>query len=312
MDDKYAVVIGEAVVDLLEAEIDGDRLYRPAIGGGPLNVAVGIARLGAGVGAEFVGSLGNDSWADRIKEFLVEAGVGTRGVVTAEAATTIAMTTYDGVEPEFQFYGTPPSYGLLGDIDPTLVGGAGILYCGSIALLCERVLEASRVAWATPGPIKTFDPNIRPRLGADNNLLRSLVAEFAAHADLVKLSAADATALYGESPEDAARRISDLGAGAVVVTLGSKGALVAHSGQSTTVAPPKVNAIDTTGAGDATMAGLLWGVLSHGLPSDVDGWTERTRFAVSVAGLVCEQIGGATSMPTLEQVQARFPELEGQ
>jgi len=308
---SYAVVIGEALVDLLEAEIDGDRLYRPAIGGAPLNVAVGIARLGAGVGAEFVGSLGNDSWADRIKEFLVESGVGTRGVVTAEAATTIAMTTYDGVEPDFQFYGTPPSYGLLGDIDPALVGGAGILYCGSIALLCERVLEASRVAWATPGPIKTFDPNIRPRLGADNGFLRSLVAEFAAHADLVKLSAADATALYGEGPEDAARRISDLGAGAVVVTLGSKGALVAHNGQSTTVPPPKVNAIDTTGAGDATMAGLLWGVLSHGLPSDVDGWTERTRLAVSVAGLVCESVGGATSMPTLEQVQARFPELGG-
>jgi sugar/nucleoside kinase (ribokinase family) len=308
---SYAVVIGEALVDLLEAEIDGDRLYRPAIGGAPLNVAVGIARLGAGVGAEFVGSLGNDSWADRIKEFLVEAGVGTRGVVTAEAATTIAMTTYDGVEPDFQFYGTPPSYGLLGDIDPALVAGAGILYCGSIALLCERVLEASRVAWATPGPIKTFDPNIRPRLGADNAFLRSLVAEFAAHADLVKLSAADATALYGEGPEDAARRISDLGAGAVVVTLGGKGALVAHNGRSTTVPPPKVNAIDTTGAGDATMAGLLWGVLSHGLPSDVDGWTERTRLAVSVAGLVCESVGGATSMPTLEQVQARFPELGG-
>lgn len=311
MDDsnKYAVLIGEAVVDLLEAEIDGDRLYRPAIGGAPLNVAVGVARLDSGVGAEFVGSLGNDSWADRIKEFLVEAGVGTRGVVTAEAATTIAMTTYDGVEPDFHFYGTPPSYGLLGDIDPALVAGSSILYCGTMALLCERVLEATRIAWATPGPLKTFDPNIRPRLGADNDYLRSLVAEFAAQADLVKLSAADATTLYGESPEDAARRVSDLGAGAVLVTLGSKGALVAHSGQFRTVAAPKVNAIDTTGAGDATMAGLLWGVLSHGLPSDVDGWAERTRFAVAVAGLVCESVGGATSMPTLEQVFARFPEL---
>ncbi len=308
------MVIGEALVDLLEAEVDGDRLYRPAIGGAPLNVAVGIARLGAGtdVGAEFVGSLGTDSWAERIKEFLIEAGVGTRGVVTAEAATTLAMTTYDGIEPDFQFYGTPPSYGLLGDIEPALVAGSGVLYCGSICLLCERVLEAARVAWSTAGPIRTFDPNIRPRLGADNNFLRSLVAEFAAQADLVKLSAADATALYGESPEVAARRISDLGAGAVVVTLGSKGALVAHNGQFGTVAPAKVNAIDTTGAGDATMAGLLWGVLTHGLPSDVDGWIERTRFAVSVAGLVCESTGGATSMPTLDQVRARFPDLPAQ
>jgi fructokinase len=305
---RYAVVIGEALVDLLEAEIEGDRLYRPAIGGAPLNVAVGVARLGAetGVASEFVGSLGNDSWAERIKEFLAEAGVGTRGVVTADVATTLAMTTYDGAEPDFSFYGSPPSYGVLGDIDPALVAGAGVLYCGSICLLCDRVLEAARVAWASPGPIKTFDPNIRPRLGADMSFLRQLVADFARGADLVKLSAADAVALWDEGPDDAARRVTELGAGAVVVTLGGQGALVAHNGRSTRVPPPAVDAIDTTGAGDATMAGLLWGILAHGLPGDLAEWTERTRFAVAVAGLVCESAGGATSMPTLSRLRQRF------
>jgi fructokinase len=154
--------------------------------------------------------------------------------------------------------------------------------------------------------VKTFDPNIRPRLGADKGFLRQLVADFAAGADLVKLSAADAVALWDEGPEDAARRVADLGAGAVVVTLGSAGALVAHNGQSTRVPPPPVAAIDTTGAGDATMAGLLWSILVRGLPTDLDGWADRTRFAVSVAGLVCESAGGATSMPTLTQLRARF------
>jgi fructokinase len=304
----YAVVIGEALVDLLETALDGDRLYRPAIGGAPLNVAVGVARLGAesDVRSEFVGSLGNDAWAGRIREFLVEAGVGTRGVVSVDVATTLAMTTYHGVEPDFHFYGTPPSYGVLGDVDPDLVAGAGVLYCGSIALLTERVLDAARAAWAVPGPVRTFDPNIRPRLGADNGFLQSLVAEFAAHADLVKLSAADATALYDEAPEDAARRISDLGAAAVVVTLGGEGALVAHQGQFARVRAPRVDAIDTTGAGDATMAGLLWSILTRGRPSDLAGWTAHTDFAVHVAGLVCESAGGATSMPTLSQLKTRF------
>jgi fructokinase len=224
----YAAVIGEALVDLLEASSDGELVYRPAIGGAPLNVAVGIARLGAG--AEFVGSLGNDVWAARIASFLGDAGVGTRGVTDAGVPTTLAVTTFSGAEPEFHFYGAPPSYGLLSGVDPALVGGAGVLYCGSISLLCEPVLKAARLAWATPGPVRTFDPNIRPTLGADNAMLRSLVAEFAGGADLVKLSAADARALYDEPAEETAQRLSALGAGAVVVTLGGAGALVVHNG----------------------------------------------------------------------------------
>jgi fructokinase len=301
---RYAVVIGEALVDLLEGECAGERIYRPAIGGAPLNVAVGVARLGAE--SEFVGSLGNDAWAARIHAFLGDAGVGRRGVVTADVATTLAMTTFAGAEPDFRFYGSPPSYGMLTEVDEALVASAGVLYCGSISLLCDPVLKAARHAWATPGPVRTFDPNIRPRLGADPAMLRSLVAEFASTADLVKLSAADATALYGESPDDTARRISALGAGAVVVTLGGHGALVAHQGQSARVPAPAVNAVDTTGAGDATMAGLLWGILARGVPSHVDGWAALTRFALAVAGLVCESPGGASSMPTLRHLRARF------
>ena len=304
---SYAAVIGEALVDLLEGSCDGDLVYRPAIGGAPLNVAVGIARLGAG--AEFVGSLGNDVWAARITAFLGDAGVGTRGVTAVDVPTTLAVTTFSGAEPEFHFYGAPPSYGLLGGVDPALVAGAGVLYCGSISLLCEPVLEAARLAWATPGPVRTFDPNIRPTLGADNAMLRALVAEFAGTADLVKLSAADARALYDEPAEEAAARLSALGAGAVVVTLGGAGALVVHNGDVVRVPAPAVNAVDTTGAGDATMAGLLWGILTRGLPSDVDGWAARTRFAVAVAGLVCEAKGGATAMPTLAGLQARFGDL---
>jgi fructokinase len=303
----YAVVIGEALVDLLETEIDGDRVYRPAIGGAPLNVAVGVARLGAG--SEFAGSLGNDAWAGRIRQFLGEAGVGTRGCTDAEVATTLALSTFVNAEPDFHFYGSPPSYGMLADVDTPLVAGAGVIYAGSIALLCDPVLNAARRAWAVDGPIRTFDPNIRPRLGADNGLLRSIVAEFAATADLVKLSAADAEALYDETPEQAAERIAGLGAGAVVVTRGGDGALVFHNGRTASVPAPKVNPIDTTGAGDATMAALMWGLLTRGVPSDVDGWAALTGFAISVGGLVCEYPGGATSMPTLDQLRARFPGL---
>jgi sugar/nucleoside kinase (ribokinase family) len=306
----YAVVLGEALVDLLEGECDGEPVYRRAIGGGPLNVAVGAARLGAAV--EFAGSLGDDALALRIREFLAAASVGQRGVVTVAAPTTLAVATFAGPEPDFRFYGVPPSYGLFDPslLDATLVEDSGVLYCGSIALLCPPVLAAARRAWALTGGLRVFDPNVRPRLlpdGAARDGLREIVAEFAGSAHLVKMSAADARVLYPDATvEQAAARLRALGAEAVVVTDGARGALVAAGQRAVPVPAPTVRPVDATGAGDSVMGALIADLLVDGLPGDPAGWEQRVAFALQVAGLVCESPGGAVAMPTRAEVAARF------
>jgi sugar/nucleoside kinase (ribokinase family) len=311
MTDRYAVVIGEALVDLLEGELAGELVYRPAIGGAPLNVAVGLARLGAPV--RFVGSVGHDVWGRRIREFLRLSGVDDGGLIEAAVPTTLAVATFSGSEPDFHFYGEPASYGLLraDDVDLPGVAGASALYCGSIALMYDAVLDAARQAWAVPGPARAFDPNVRLRLHPDPRELRSLLEEFATTADLVKLSAADAVAVYPELDLRAiAGRLVDVGAGAVVVTRGAAGALVVSGEGDQMVAASKARAVDATGAGDATMAGLLYGILTNGLPANLDAWAAATRFAMTVATLVVESPGGATSMPTLDRVNQRLAQLD--
>ncbi|MEV4348189.1 carbohydrate kinase [Actinoplanes sp. NPDC049596] len=309
----YAVVLGEALIDLQEAEHDGGVVYRQAIGGAPLNVAVGATRLGGEV--RYVGSLSNDVLGDRIAAFLGEAGVGVGGVKRVAVPTTLAVTTFVGAEPTFTFYGEPPSYSLLApsDVDTAAVRGADVLYAGSICLLREPFRAAARAAWAVPGPLKVFDPNARPTLlpdGAAVTALRELSEEFFATADLVKLSAADAEVLYdGAAPEVAAERIRGLGAKAVVVTRGSQGAYVAAEDGAATLPAPKVDAIDATGAGDSVMGALIRRLLADGLPKDLDSWQRSVRFALAVAGLVCERRGGAVAMPTHEEVNARWGTL---
>ncbi len=307
----YAVVLGEALIDLLDGRCDGEPVYRQAVGGAPLNVAVGAARLGVEV--EFVGSLGDDVLAARIREFLTAAGVGQRGVVQVVAPTALGVATFDGAEPDFRFYGEPVSYGLLAPatLDVPLIEQSAVLYCGSIALLCPPVLAAARRAWSLATGLRVFDPNVRPRLLADSAAraeLSSVVAEFAAGADLVKLSAADAGLLYdGASAEETARRLRALGAGAVVVTCSAAGALVAAGpGEPVRVPAPVVRAVDATGAGDSVMGALIADLLADGVPADLVGWADRVRYALRVAGLVCESPGGAVSMPTRAQVAARF------
>jgi fructokinase len=221
----YAVVLGEALVDLLETERDGELIYRQAIGGAPLNVAVGATRLGSDV--RYYGSLGNDTLGDRIAALLRQLGVGITGLTRVPGPTALAVTTFEGAEPTFQFYGEPPSYALLRpeDIDESVIAEAAVLYAGSISLMREPFRAAARKAWAIPGPVRVFDPNVRPKLLPDAaavTALRELVEEFFATADLVKLSAADAELLWdGAAPAVAAEHILKTGATAVVVTCGS-------------------------------------------------------------------------------------------
>jgi fructokinase len=306
----YAVVLGEALVDLLETDLDGESIYRQAIGGAPLNVSVGTSRLGGDV--RFLGTLGDDPLGDRIAAFLRKAGVGTTGLKRVPVPTTLALTTFDGAEPTFHFYGEPPSYALLGpgDVDPALVRGAAVVYAGSIALLREPFRAAARTAWAVDGPIRVFDPNVRPKLLPDRAAvvaLRELVEGFFATADLVKLSSADAEVLYdGATPEAAAARILGIGAGSVVVTCGAKGAYAALAGGAAMLSAPSVAAIDATGAGDSVMGALVRRLLADGLPTDLAGWQRNVRFALAVAGLVCERPGGAVAMPTNEELTARW------
>ncbi|MFI5492210.1 carbohydrate kinase [Actinoplanes sp. NPDC051859] len=309
----YAVVLGEALVDLLETERDGELIYRQAIGGAPLNVAVGATRLGGDV--RYIGSLGNDTLGDRIAAFLRQSGVGTATTTRVPVPTTLAVTTFEGAEPTFQFYGEPPSYALVrpDDVDEATVAGADVLYAGSIALMREPFQTAARKAWSVAGPLKVFDPNVRPKLLPDAAAvatLRALVEDFFSTADLVKLSSADAGVLWdGATPAAAADRILGLGARAVVVTCGAEGAHVATADGAVMLPAPKVAAVDATGAGDSVMGALVRRLLAAGRPADLAGWQQYVTFALAVAGLVCERRGGAVAMPTQEELTARWGAL---
>ena len=306
----YAVVLGESLVDLLETGADDETMFRQAIGGAPLNVSVGVSRLGGEV--QFVGALGDDVLGDRIAAFLRGAGVGLDGLKRVPVPTTLAVTTFEGAEPAFTFYGEPPSYGLLdaADLDTTMIADADVLYAGSIALLREPFRSAARAAWRVAGPLRVFDPNIRPTLLSGDDAVdavRRLMEEFFATADVVKLSTVDAGILYGGAPAaEAARLIRKLGAHAVVVTCGSSGAYLAVGDESALLPAPAVDAIDATGAGDSVMGALVHRLLTEGLPDGRDGWHRHVTFALTVAGLVCERNGGAVAMPTHDELAARW------
>jgi fructokinase len=191
------------------------------------------------------------------------------------------------------------------DLDRDLVRDASVLYCGSIALMYPGSRDTARAAWTMHGPLRVLDPNVRPRLLVDVAALRETIEEFASSADLVKLSEPDAAVLFALDPAATARHLRRVGARAVVVTLGRAGAYAETEAGPFSVAAPPVDAIDTTGAGDACVAGLMYRLLTGGWPTDEEAWRDVVGFATTAASLACTVPGGATAMPTLDAIRAQ-------
>jgi ribokinase len=127
-------------------------------------------------------------------------------------------------------------------------------------------------------------------------------ADLLALADVVVPNLGEARALAGEpaaSAEMAADRLRGLGAGAVAVTLGAAGALVAGPQGLTRIPALRVAAVvDTTGAGD-TLAGVLAAGLAGRMPL-----VDAARLAVAAAGIGVSRRGAQPSMPTMAEIRA--------
>ncbi len=285
-------VLGEAVVDLVQGP-DGRFTAHP--GGSPLNVAVGLARLG--VPATLLARFSTSRFGRILRAHADANGVDLRHAVDTDDPATLAIASLadDGVAT-YDFYvdGTADWQWRDDELSPALTG-RGILHTGSLAVFrfpgADRVADALRTARAE-GALISIDPNIRPGLLGTPAQARARVEELIRLAHLVKASEEDGAWLYpGRPVEDVLRHWRDLGAALAVVTLGAGGAL-ALSGTRTFRQPaPAVEVVDTIGAGDAFTAGLL-----ADLSRAADGWSDDVvaaalRYAVEVAAVTCTRAG---------------------
>jgi len=245
-------VIGEALVDVVE----GGETHA---GGSPMNVAVGLARLGHPTTLHT--RIGADASGDLIRAHLDEAGVrlGPDALVTGPTSTAIARVDAEG-SASYEF-------DIDWDIPAPDVAGARLVHTGSIGALREPGASAVRAALgaAGPGTLLTLDPNIRPDvIGPRDEVLRR-VAELASLCPVVKLSDEDAAWLAPDATlEEVLADLAAQGARFVVVTRGSEGCLALVDGAWFARPARPVVVADTIGAGDAFMSGLLHALLRDG------------------------------------------------
>jgi fructokinase len=258
-------VIGEGLVDVVQRS-SGIEAH---VGGSPLNVAVGLARLGHPV--QFVGRYGRDAYGESVAAHLRASSVmlpqAPDGLPTSVAT---ALVDDDGAATyTFDLAWELPG---LGERLPFMLQGTTLLHTGSIATMlapgAAEVLAA--VEHAHPASTISFDPNCRPSIITDADYARRQAEKFVTLADIVKASDEDLAWLYpGVDPLESARRWLTLGGAegpaVVVVTRGAAGPWGITAAGEAEFAAPRVEVADTVGAGDSFMAALLSGVVDRGL-----------------------------------------------
>lgn len=297
--------IGETLIDLSSRHDGEPGEYQAHPGGSPLNVAVGVARLG--VPSALASPRAFDGFAAEIHDFLTDEGVDLAFAPPVTERTTLAVATLRAGEPRYSFYPEPAprgSFEIASRIGPHEFA---VVHAGSIGLL-EPDIHAQALTLFERGGLCTVDPNVRPALIDDAGGFRQRMERLISLATIAKLSLEDLDFMApGESPDEAASRYLALGCGAVVVTAAGDG-VRAYGPWGIAAAPASGRpVVDTTGGGDATMAALL-AVAARGLlPDDAATWQRTLEFAMAVAGLTCTRPGGAAAMPLAHEVEHVAP-----
>ena len=297
-------VTGDAVVDLIP---DSETSYLKCPGGAPANVAVAISRLGGD--SAFFGRVGQDPLGRFMKQVLKDEGVDTQHMLLDEEhrTSTVIVDLDDHGERSFTFMVKPSADQFLQPQDvPAFKQGEWLHVC-SIALANEpsrsTTLAAMKAIKAAGGYV-SFDPNLREEVWLNPADLKSVVLQAVALADVVKFS--DDELLFLTDKADLQTALSWLNEQydlpLIVITQGKKGALVIHNNEQQLITGKPVNPVDTTGAGDAFVGGLLAGLVACDDWHNNDNLLKIIRQANACGALATTAKGAMTALPTATQL----------
>lgn len=264
------VVCGEALVDL----VPSGELLDPRLGGGPLNVAVALGRLG--VSASFCSRVSTDAFGERVLARLAESGVDAALVARGPEPTTLAVVALgpDG-SAGYSFYVDGTADRLLAEVPP-LPADTVVASFGTLSLVLEPGASAYAAALHRAhdaGVLTVLDPNVRAQLVPDAAAYRARFRSWLPAVDVCKVSDDD-LAWLGGTPAD----LLGAGAAAVVLTRGGEGLAVHTAAGEVAVAAPPVAVADTIGAGDTVHAVLCEQLALRGVRgrADLQGWDAAT------------------------------------
>lgn len=289
-------VIGEALIDIIVGP-DGE-VRAAAIGGAPLNTTRTLARLG--IPAAFLGGVSTDVFGRRIQRKLVEDGVNLALAPVSEPTTLAIAELDDAGSATYRFVheGTSAAAVMPEAALAAVPQDCTALHAGTLGLVFLPLAEATRavVQAARPDCLVMIDPNCRPAVMGATSAFESTFQAVLKRADVVKVSRDDLTFLYPDAdPLEAARALTRRTGAAVLMTGGPSSVVVISPAGEKVLPVPKVDVVDSVGAGDAFSGGFLAYWTRSGLRRDdvanLPALAAAAEFGVRVAAITCTRAG---------------------
>ncbi|MBO8157400.1 MAG: carbohydrate kinase [Bacillaceae bacterium] len=323
--------VGELLIDFFCTDIDVDLVagsnFQKQAGGAPANVAAAVTRLGGK--ALFAGKVGADPFGDFLVQVLDREQVDTSMILRdSENMTTMAFVSLTGDgERDFVFSSGADGNVTMDELDEGRILESGIIHFGSATALLDTPMRETYFSLMEKakdkGNLISFDPNYRADLwkGKESEFIK-LVEKAISFADFVKVSEEELAFIsQRESLEEGTTILHELGAKTIAVTLGSRGTLLSicpnrapssshgacHLSKNLLVPSMSIKAVDSTGAGDAFVGGVLYQLSNRPTPkealTDIEGMKEIIGFANKVGAITCTKIGAISALPSIEEIE---------
>ncbi len=307
--------IGEALIDMVCTDVDTPlqeaKHFIKKPGGAPTNVAACVGALGGKV--SIACKVGNDSFGTQLYNVLTNFNVDlSLFIKDVDSFTTMAFVSlFSNGERDFVFH--RGADGLLSTQDVNIkevVKHYDILHFGAATAFLGNALQETYNALFNEAIAQkkfiSFDPNYRSSLfGSNMQFFRTQCLRYLAQSNFVKLNKEEALLLTNEtSLQEACLHLRKKTNAIIAITLGSQGAMLCYDTTMTIVSSIQINAIDSTGAGDAFVGMVLYQLQQMPLRDMLlteQQWIEIIKKANHVGAKVCEHYGAMEAYYTLNK-----------
>ena len=305
---KYVLVYGDAFVDYI-AKDKTNKNFKKFLGGATVNVAAGIGRLGAS--SSFITIIGDDETSQFVKRELEAEGVNLSYIQVdpKKSISGVYVHLTENNDRHFHTYldNTPDLQVDFHKISSKAFDRASAFHFCSGTLfhsIARKTTKQIVDEIKKTGALISFDANIRPLRWKSEQECREIICSFLQTVDIFKVTEEELLFLTeSQSQAEGLKRLAKYNIPIVLVTVGAKGTYAVIDGEVVHIPAEKVTAVDTTGAGDAFMAGILSKIQAEGKPKTREEWMKYIAFGNRLGSICATNFGALSAMPRLTDLK---------
>lgn len=301
---KFVLIYGDVFVDFI-AEDQTNKRFTTYLGGATVNVAVGIARLGAA--SSFITISGDDETSQFVRNELREEGVDMTfaQMVPEKRVSGVYVHLIENNDRHFHTYvdDTPEIQVEFSSLKKEAFQQASVFHFSSGTLFhptAQKTTGQIVEKMVKSKVIISFDANIRPLRWENEATCRETIISFFKYVDVLKLTEEELFFLTETKVrEDGIKQLQNYRIPVILITVGAEGTYAVFDGEVIHVEVDKVDPVDTTGAGDAFMAGVLSRIYLRGNPKTKEEWIDYISFGNKLGAICATKPGALSAMPRL-------------